>query len=182
MIPGYNVRKAAQLVAFFANRQGGSINVLKLSKLVYLADREFLSRYDCPILYDKFVSMDHGPVNSVTLNFINGCLEDKDNWDNYVSDREGHSIGLPRREITTDQLDQLSDAEIDVLEYVWKTFGWMDQYQVRDWTHENCLEWENPHGSSHPIPYERVLKFLGKKNCEELDKAILDERELAALN
>ena len=53
LIPGYNVRKAAQVVAFFAIRQGGRINVLKLSKLVYLSDRAFVEKYDVPILYDK---------------------------------------------------------------------------------------------------------------------------------
>src|SRR6478672_1543419 len=37
-IPGYNVRKAAQVTAFFAKKEGGAIEVLKVAKLLYLAD------------------------------------------------------------------------------------------------------------------------------------------------
>jgi Protein of unknown function (DUF4065) len=63
----FNVKKAAQVAAFFALKQGGQIHVLKLTKLVYLSDREFMDRYDIPITGDKLVSMDHGPVNSVII-------------------------------------------------------------------------------------------------------------------
>jgi hypothetical protein len=59
-IPDYNVRKAAQVTAFFAKKQGGAIDVLKVAKLLY-----------CSI-----VSMPHGPVTSMTLNYINGLEED----------------------------------------------------------------------------------------------------------
>ncbi len=68
----YNARKAAQVAAFFALSEGGKINVLKLVKLIYLADRSAMEAFEAPILNDKFVSMDHGPVNSITLNLING--------------------------------------------------------------------------------------------------------------
>jgi hypothetical protein len=32
----------------------------------------------------------------------------------------------------------------------------------------HCPEWEDPQGSSTPIPYERVFKFLGKAQAGEL--------------
>jgi len=162
-LPGYNVRKAAQLVAFFATKQGGRINVLKLSKLVYLSDREHMSRYDMPILFDKLVSMDHGPVNSLTLNHINGMsYDERPEWTAFVSDRSEYEVGTSKPDIGIDDLDELSDAELDVLEYVWLTFGHMGKYQLRDETHRLCPEWEDPHGSSELIPYSRVFKFLGK--------------------
>ncbi|MGA9893403.1 MAG: type II toxin-antitoxin system antitoxin SocA domain-containing protein, partial [Xanthobacteraceae bacterium] len=77
-IPGYNVRKAAQITAFFAKKEGGSIAVLKVAKLLYLADREFMAAYDLPMLFDELVSMPHGPVTSNTLNYINGMEEQRD--------------------------------------------------------------------------------------------------------
>jgi len=177
-LPAYNVRKAAQVVAFFAKKQGGSINVLKLAKLVYLADREFMSRYDCPILYDQLVSMEHGPVNSRTLNYINGCLTDERNWDSLLVDREGHTVGLRNPQLSTDDLDELSEAEVEVLEDVWSQFSSMDRYALRDYTHEHCPEWEDPDGSSSPIPYERVFKFLGKRHSAELQEMIETQRAL----
>lgn len=181
-LPGYSVRKAAQVAAFFAIKQGGGINILKLAKLIYLADREFLSRYDHPILYDKLVSMPHGPVNSLTLNYVNGYIEDPENWDEYVSDREGHGVGVSRPDLGEADLTELSKAEIGVLGEVWQRFGRMSPYQLRNYTHENCPEWEDPQGSSNPIPYERILKYLGKdpKLIEALEEALDDDRALSS--
>lgn len=169
---GYKTRKAAQVAAFFALKEGGSINVLKLAKLLYIGDREHLARYDLPILFDTFVSMDHGPVTSKTLDYVNGYQEDRANWDSFVSDREGYCVGISKSGLTVEDLDELSDAEIATLEDIWEQFGGMDRYEVRDWTHQHCGEWEDPQGSSAKIPYERVLKFLGKQHSSEIAQEI----------
>lgn len=175
---GYNVRKAAQVTAFFTKKEGGSINVLKLAKLLYLADREFMSRYDLPILFDHFVSMPHGPVTSLTLSYVNGMEYERDHWENFVVDRAGHEVGLANASLSIDDLDELSDAEIHVLEIVWDRFGHMSRWELRNYTHKNCPEWEDPHGSSTPIPYERVLKFLGKDHSAEIAEEIESLRSL----
>ena len=181
MKKSFNVRKAAQVAAYFAKAQGGEINVLKLVKLIYLADRKFMQKYDSTILNDRFVSMDHGPVNSVTLDYIDGCQEDRINWEPFITDRAGYFVGLTNPALSFDDLDQLSDAEIEVLAEIWAELGHMDQYQVRDFTHEKCLEWEDPNGSSYPIPYERIFKFLGKQNSTELARRIESEKILDSL-
>ncbi|MBZ4219041.1 MAG: SocA family protein [Chlorobium sp.] len=175
----FNARKAAQVAAFFTLQGDGSINVLKLTKLIYISDRVHMERYDYPILNDKFVAMPHGPVNSMTYEFINGDQDD-DGWNEFITDREGHNVGLTNP-ISVDDLDELSDAEIATLQDVWTSFGSMGQYTIRDWTHQNCPEWENPHGSSNPIPYARVFKYLGKKNAELLEEKIDESRDLAEI-
>ncbi len=177
-IPGYNVRKAAQVTAFFAKKEGGEIEVLKVAKLLYLADREFMSRYDFPILFDYLVSMPHGPVNSMTLNYINGMEEQRDHWEDFVVARAANKVGITRNDIELDDLDELSDAEAHVLEATWDQFGHMTSWQIRNYTHENCPEWEDPHGSSNPIPYERVLKFLRKAKSAEIADEIESQRSL----
>jgi len=174
----FNVRKAAQIAAYFASREGGKINVLKLAKLIYIADRRNLEMYDFPISGDVYVSMDHGPVNSITLNYINGLASiQRDCWEEFVTDRDGYNVGVTR-EVTEEALDELSRAEYQTLELVWREFGTMNQYQIRDWTHENCPEWENPEGSSNPIPYERILKFLQKPHAEELAHKMEQDKEI----
>ncbi|MEZ5851852.1 MAG: Panacea domain-containing protein [Hyphomicrobiaceae bacterium] len=179
MAPWFNVRKAAQAAAFFALKEGGQINVLKLTKLIYLADRRFMSQYDAPILGDRLVSMDHGPVNSRTLNYINGTAE-SDDWNAHIADRAGHFVGLSNPAIQIDDLDELSDAELQALEDVWGQFGHMDRFELRDWTHKNCPEWEDPHGSMIPIRYAQVFKFLGKVNAKELEERVAEERHILA--
>lgn len=172
----FNARKAAQIVAFFAIKEAGQINVLKLAKLVYLADRLFMEKFDSTMLNDSLVSMPHGPVNSLTLNHINGLL-DSAGWNEFVSGRAGYNVGLVHPQLTTEQLDELSKAELKVLEQIWKSFGGMNQFQIRDYTHSHCPEWEDPHGSSEPIPYARVFKFLGKQEvADELEDAVQSER------
>lgn len=167
MIPEFEPKRAAQVAAFFAIKEGGSINVLKLAKLLYLAERKHMELYDEPMIYDRLVSMDHGPVTSITLNLVNGNSEHED-WSRYISDRSNYEIGLSTTELNFSDLDDLSRSDINLLEALWQEFGDMNKYQIRDYTHEHCPEWENPHGSSLPIPYERVLKFLGKTSVESI--------------
>lgn len=174
---GYNERKAAQVAAYFALRSGGTINVLKLAKLLYLAERESMARFDEPMFYDRLVSMDHGPVTSITLNNLNG-LGQSEAWSQFVSGREGYQVGAVG-DLTIDQLDELSRADLRILDHLWQSFGAMSGYQLRDWTHKNCPEWEDPHGSSEPIPHNRVFKFLGKQDANDLAEAIHERRNLA---
>lgn len=180
MLPGYNVRKAAQAVAFFALSEGADINVLKLSKLLYLAEREFMERFDAPMFYDRLVSMDHGPVTSISLNLINGCLENEE-WSKFVADRSNYSVGIASKSLTFDDLDELSKADIKILSWLWEQFGRYDKYALRDYTHEHCKEWENPHGSSTPIPHERVFKFLNKKDGDRLSEEIEKHRDICRM-
>lgn len=179
MQPWYNPRKAAQIIAFFATREGGQISVLKAVKLVYLADRLFMARFDSSMLLDQLVSMDHGPVNSITYNQINGLDPDREDWREFVSDRDNHDIAAARADFADTDFDELSRAELAVLRDVWTQFGTMTKWQVRDYTHDHCPEWRDPNGSSEPIPYRRLFAVLGKTDPEGLEHRIDEERELA---
>jgi uncharacterized phage-associated protein len=167
---GYKERKAAQVAAFFALKEQGSINILKLAKLLYLAERESMNRFDEPMFFDRLVSMDHGPVTSIALNQVNGLSQSTD-WDSYIAGRSGYNINVIHG-LNIQCLNELSRADLRVLNDLWDEFGEMSQYQIRDWTHVNCPEWENPHGSSEPIPNDRVFKFLGKDHADLLSDAV----------
>jgi len=121
--------------------------------------------------------MPHGPVTSLTLNFIKGFAEDV-GWSEFITDLSGHCVGVAIKNLSLVDLDELSEAEVETLEHVWMSFGRMGGFALRDWTHENCNEWEDPHGSSTPIPYERVLKFLGKRNRAAIEQQIETMRSL----
>src|ERR1700681_3309737 len=62
----FSHRKATQALNFFANRAGGSINKMKVLKLVYFADRYHLRKYGRPVVGDEYVAMNYGPVASGT--------------------------------------------------------------------------------------------------------------------
>ena len=153
--------KAGQIAAFFADKACASVSILKLVKLMYLADRESMRRHGRPISYDTLVSMLHGPVLSQTLDLINGFTggAEGEAWDYWVSDRNNHFVEL-RRKFERKDLDQLSNAELRVLEATWMEFGHMDQWQLRDFTHDHCAEWRDPKNSeSQSIRIDEIDVF-----------------------
>ena len=163
------------MAAFFASAEGGSINLLKLMKLIYISERSFLERFDALILDDKFVAMKHGPVCSSTLDCINGSLRDMDGWNEFISDRENYMLSSFKGIIKEEDLDELSNAELSVLSDTWTDHGAKSKWELVEWTHKNCSEWSDPDGSSLPITYEAILKALGKANPEALSKRVQDE-------
>ena len=69
--------------------------VLKLMKLLYLAERRSFELYSEPIIGDRLVSMPHGPVLSFTFNHMNGQLESKpDGWAAWIGGRNDYMLGL----------------------------------------------------------------------------------------
>ena len=179
----FNERKVAQVAAFFLDKRDGRMSNLKLMKLLYLADREAMWRYGAPISGDRMVAMPHGPVLSLTLDYMDGHLESSPGgWDDWVSDLENHELSL-KRQVSRDTLDELSEAEIDVLESIWSQFGRMSRWELRDYTHKHCSEWQDPNGSSLPIRYEDVFIALGRSEADatELSTRIDAERDLDRL-
>lgn len=178
----YNSAKAAQIIAYLALKtEARAINMLKAIKLVYISDREALKRFAMPMLDEPRASLPHGPVNSWTYNNAKGEVEDA-NWSAILDDRANHMIGV-KADIGVDDLDELSDAEVEVLDSVWEKFGGMTQWQLRDWTHksDNIPEWEDPNGSSNPIPLERLLLAVGIKNTTEHAQFLRDQASITEL-
>jgi len=167
----YDPRKAAQTIAYFAMKNGRHpLNIVKAVKLVYLADRESVSKTGFPIQDEPRVSMKHGPVNSKTYSFINGEYEPVQcGWSEFLSDRSNHRIGLARADLSVDDLDELSDADIQTFDDVWDKFGRMNQWDLVEWTHKtkNVPEWENPGNSSFEIPIERMMRALSIQDASE---------------
>lgn len=182
---GFSVKKAAQVVAYLLiKNEGKSLGVLKVAKLLYLADRESLNRYGFSITDDDFVSMPHGPANSRTLNRIRGesFAQSKD-WDSLIKDREDHKIGLRKTQISVDDLDELSRADIGCIDEVWTAHSPKTDLQLVEWTHDpdNVPEWEDPNGSSSPIPYKRVFQALGVENIDAQVEEIENFRSIDRL-
>jgi uncharacterized phage-associated protein len=175
--------RIAQMAAFFAAREPGtSINVMKLIKLMYLADRESLGRFGEPITFDYMFSLDEGPILSRALNMINGTLSIASAavWDKWMSGRDGDHNVTVRRRFERDDLDYLSDVDLKVMETVWAQFGHMNQWELSDYTHQHCPEWHNPHGSRLPIDEAELLTYLGKsrEDAVELKQGIENSRNL----
>ena len=187
----YNPRKASQIIAYFAMQTGeNEINVLKAVKLVYLADRENISRSGFPILDERHVSMRHGPVNSLTYNHIKGEVHpDLDGgWSEFVEDRKGHFVGLKKHSTVEDDLDELSDDEVETLQIVWQEFGHFDEWNLVAYTHDanNIPEWEDPQGAgSKTISLKSIMSATGiieaKQQADEVEGLVKASQLLRGL-
>lgn len=179
-LPMFNERKAAQVAAFFAAQAGRQVAVLKLMKLMYLADREALDQYGFPISGDNPVSMPHGPVLSMTYALISeGGEQVPGGWEEWIADKENHEVRL-NRDFSRADLDELSDAELDVMQTVWQRFGKMGKWEIRDYTHDHCSEWVDPNGSSRPISFTDIFKALGRppEVAQALAEQLCSERSI----
>lgn len=160
----FNERKAADAASFLIHLHGGRINHLRLLKLLYAAERTSLQRFNRPIIGDKYVSMDHGPVVSRIYDLIKSKQEFPA-WSVLIERSSPTTVRLMADE---PHLGSLSDAEIGILTEVSNRYRKLNQFEIRDRMHKSFSEWEHPHGSSREIPVEKILAAL-KKSAEDVE-------------
>lgn len=175
-----NEEKVAQMAAYLLHRRGGQMSYLKLMKLLYLADRTSMERYDEPMTDDAWVSMDKGPVLSNVLELMQGASTSGE-WNRWVGEAPvQYEVSLAAQACERDTFDELSDADIEILDQVWEEFGQMTRWQLVDYTHKNCPEWHDPHGSMRPIRPQDIFLALGRScdDADDLTADIFQRREL----
>jgi uncharacterized phage-associated protein len=183
--PLFDERRTAQAAAFLLFKAGGKLPVIKLMKLLYLAERLSLQRYGEPLTGDKAFSMPHGTVLSMTLELINGARQSSlGGWDSWISDRANHMVELvdPHMIRSADDLSRLSETDVEVLQETWKDFGHMEGFALVDYTHDNLPEWRDPEGSSFPISYADIFRGVGmdEKTAARLAQRLEEQQHIAA--
>lgn len=170
----YEPLKAAQLIAYLIQKSGeNSLDFLKTVKLVYLCDRESIARHGFPILDEPRYSLPHGPINSKTMDRMNGAFDSETEaigWSRLLADRANHKIGLNISTLSRDDLDELSDADLACADEVWKKFGYMHAWQLRQWTHDNLPEWRDPNGGRRPITLLGLMRAVGLEHAEDMSQ------------
>jgi hypothetical protein len=166
MLPGnvsfrFDVTKATEAAAQFLRKEGGTMNIMKLVKLVYLLDRASMARRGVPVVGGAYFSLPNGPITSEFLDLINsGCLWGLTDcrWEEFVSDRHNHEVEL----VGDPGRNHLSDSEIELLDGVYQEHGAKDQWELRDWCHERCEEWTPLEEGRERITLERIARAVGK--------------------
>ncbi len=152
------------------------MSYMKLIKLLYLADRTALLRWGRPITTDSYVSMDRGPVLSRVLDLATeeGLPGQTSFWARHITEPEHYSV-----QVQSDPgEDELSTAEVQLLDEVFRLHGAKSRWELVDLTHK-LPEWKDPQGSAIPIQYRDILKAGGKTDLEIA--AVEDELEGVAL-
>jgi len=165
----FDAQKATEVAAAFLKRANGSINILKLVKLVYLLDRESIARRGVPVVGGVYLSMRNGPVTSEVLDLINaGSLWNcPNNWDRFISDRQNHEVEL----IKDPGTDRLSEFEIDLIEELFRRHEHQDQWAIAQWCHEHCGEWLPLDKGAEAITVAELAQEVGREPNEVIENA-----------
>lgn len=154
----FNEAKVTQAASYLLKLRGGRMKYIKLIKLLYLADRKSFVERGRTISTDCYVSMEHGPVLSVTLNLIQGSHRETDKtWAKAISTVEDFDVKLndPNGEIC---VDELSRADIETLDAIYAQFGHWNRWRLIDDVMHKLPEWRNPGNSMIPIRYREILQ------------------------
>lgn len=176
----FHIGKATEAACEFLERAGGQINIMKLVKLIYLLDRLSIDRRGIPVVGGDYLSMRNGPVTSEVLDLVNaGRLagENDRRWEECVSDGFNHDIKLEHK---PERL-HVSDAEIEMIDALWREHGVRDQWQLVEWCHTHCGEWTPLARGCAPIDVERIGQALGK-TPEVVQKLAREAAELNQLD
>ncbi len=160
----FDEKKATQATALFIEKSGGSINYMKLIKLLYLANREALSRWGKAVVPDGYYSLPYGPILSKVLSLITEQLRPGtvSFWKEHVSAPQDYSIRITQNP----GFDEFSAREISLLGEVFAKYGQMNEWDLVDWCHKNLREWKDPEGSCIEIEPSEILAATGWKSEE----------------
>ena len=176
----FNPKKSTQAAAYLLKRNDGDMDKYLWIKMLYLADRAALEKWEEPITGDFPSSMPLGPVLSNIYDLTKGdCPRFREDWEPFISDTD---TDTNRVSLKTDPgTGELSRAELAVLDAVFTKFRNYSFAQMRDFCHA-LGEYEAVGKTSKPLPFERILQALGKspeqiedvsQRCREIQLAEL---------
>ena len=172
----YSENKAAQMAGYLLLKRGGRMAYIKLMKLLYLADREYMISYGDSMTGDRAVSMNNGPVLSRTYDLLkSGSPLEESPWDDWIKGESNYEVSVkkPVHGLEDDDaFDELSRADIKILDKVFSEFGHYKRFELCELTHRICSEWQDPHGSSVAINPKSIFMAGGKSEAEA--EALLD--------
>jgi uncharacterized phage-associated protein len=160
----FDIKKAMASVAFLAERSGGQLDMFLGLKSLYIADRQALIQTGKTITGDSFRSLPKGPVLLTVYKLFKGSAEPElqKQWDACFTERMNHSIKMK----CAVSVDSLSDRDKEFLSIAQDEVNSMAPWDVADWLHKTCPEWEDPQGNSLPLPPEKILRAAGLSEDE----------------
>ncbi|MDR1964943.1 MAG: SocA family protein [Planctomycetaceae bacterium] len=141
---------ALQATGMLLRLNGGRMKYLRLMKLLYLAERDYLEEEADLITGDRMYALPKGPVLSTVYNLILHRDSQSNRWHRYIKTGEDKYVFLANDPETPD----LYRIEKEILERVHNKHKDKDDDQLVEYTH-NLPEWKK---------YEKHLQCFGKKS------------------
>ena len=155
----FNELKTTQVAAILLRLDGGSMNYMKLLKIMYYIERASLLKWGRPVSYDTISSLPHGIVPSTVYGFIKrskSFFNKKTSWDKHIARLNEYDVKLKN----DPGIDELSEIEISLIKKVYEEKKIYNQWELSDQHHE-LPEYVDPGESSVPLDYEYILQKSG---------------------
>ena len=168
--------RSLQAAAYLVKLAGGEEYYLRLLKLLYIADRNYLLKYGEMITGDRVVAMKNGPVLSNIFDLIKGIRGqgvNSDKWAYHLQTLpDSHTVRL----IDDPRTGSLCRASQEILDDVYTKYGKMPRFKLRDLTH-SFPEWQKYFQENivQSIPWDDILRLHGG---EKMIKVAMNSIEL----
>ena len=151
---------------------------LRISKLLYIADRESIQETGRPILGSRVVAMDHGPLHSAVLDLINGEHVDEPRFSENF-EKFGYMVQRQK----DPGVGRLSRYEIEKLNELCERYASVSDWDLAHNVTHAFEEWKTNYceGTSRTIPLEAIMDAVGVANRAEIARDIEREQEADAL-
>lgn len=136
----FDYQKAINGILWIASK-GQNPTFHKISKLMYLADKEHLAKYGRLIFGDSYVAMKHGPVPSETYDMLkavrgDGWAKFEDEAKSAFQVKNGKEV-IPQKEA---DLDVFSESDLECLEATYQKFGMKTFPELTALTHDKAWD------------------------------------------
>lgn len=143
-IQEFDHKKATQAINFFACKEGGQIDKLKVIKLIWLVDRYHIRKYGRPIINDMYFAMEYGPVASSVadlagFNTIQISTDEQKYLDEYLKSATFRKNTIASVKDVDE--DIFSDSEVEALEKIYKEYGDFKPFDLVELSHK-FPEWK----------------------------------------
>lgn len=171
----FNLDKALQSLAYVIARLG-TIEKVKLMKLVYLADKSHFLTHGYPITGDRQCAMPWGPVPSDCLHAVNGELWPHTHAAFSVLHVDDNLVSLKHDPGTM----SLSPDELQTLDSILQTHGTKNRWELVGETHRypEYIEFYVA-GSSRTIPYEAILRHSNRAETFDSGRPVISPATLS---
>ena len=180
----YSEAKAAHAAAYLLKKAGGTLELLKLMKLMYLTERGFYARYGRPMIGDEPYADRHGPVLESVYRAAADANDAGPTWNALIMPRDGNDLDLKDADAP---LKKLSHADRNLLDEVWAEHGHRSGSALRKWTHKHCGEYDELSFTDwdprRPIALSRLLSEVGfsPEEVEQITEQKMAHERLDAL-
>ena len=137
-------KKSVQILNFFAEKEGGTIDKMKALKLYWLSDKLHLRKYGRLISSDKYLAMEYGAVASTAKDIIDSTeyltkidIKSKNYRDKYLTELVNNSFSSK----SNTDLDEFSQSDIEILELIYENFKFEGAFSLSELSHK-FPEWQ----------------------------------------